>query len=105
MAVRAASRRNVAALDHPALAASAKRIVVTSRFPRVASMSDYVASLFSVEGKTALLTGAGGYLIGEMARALGRAGANVVCCDLRLPNAEKTAAEIMAAGGAAIGVQ
>jgi NAD(P)-dependent dehydrogenase (short-subunit alcohol dehydrogenase family) len=68
-------------------------------------MSQYVASLFSVEGKTALLTGAGGYLIGEMSRALGRAGANVVCCDLHLKNAEKTAADIAAEGGRAIAVE
>ena len=68
-------------------------------------MSQYVASLFSVEGKTALLTGAGGYLIGEMSRALGRAGANVVCCDVRLGNAEKAAADITAAGGRAIAVE
>jgi NAD(P)-dependent dehydrogenase (short-subunit alcohol dehydrogenase family) len=68
-------------------------------------MSSYVSSLFSVEGKVAVLTGAGGFLVGEMSRALARAGAKVVCCDARLDNAERTVAEIRGAGGSAIAVQ
>src|SRR5437762_1810841 len=72
--------------------------------PQHAAMS-YIDSLFRVEGKTALLTGAGGFLVSEMSRALGKAGANVVCCDLRLKNAQKTAADIESAGGRAIAVE
>jgi NAD(P)-dependent dehydrogenase (short-subunit alcohol dehydrogenase family) len=68
-------------------------------------MSNFVSSLFSVEGKVALLTGAGGFLVGEMSRALALAGAKVVCCDVRLANAEKTAAQIREAGGSALPVE
>jgi len=68
-------------------------------------MNDYVASLFRVEGKVALLTGAGGHLVGEMSRALGKAGMKVACCDLRLDDAERTAGEITTAGGSAIAIQ
>lgn len=62
----------------------------------------YVGALFSVEGQVAALTGAGGYLIGEMARALGRAGCKVAVLDLRGQKAEAVAAEVEAAGGKAI---
>jgi NAD(P)-dependent dehydrogenase (short-subunit alcohol dehydrogenase family) len=65
-------------------------------------MSSFVASLFNLEGKVALLTGAGGFLVGEMSRALAKAGVNVACCDARLDHAERTAAEVHAAGGQAI---
>jgi NAD(P)-dependent dehydrogenase (short-subunit alcohol dehydrogenase family) len=68
-------------------------------------MSTFVASLFSVEGKVAVLTGAGGFLVGELSRALGQAGAKVVCCDARIEHAERTAADIHAAGGSAIAVK
>lgn len=64
-------------------------------------MSRYVEQLFSLEGRTAILTGAGGFLIGEMARALGAAGVNVVVGDLRLEKAEQVAGEIVGAGGRA----
>ena len=38
----------------------------------------YVDELFGIAGRTAVLTGAGGHLCGEMSRAYGRAGCNVV---------------------------
>ena len=60
--------------------------------------------LFDVEGKVALVTGAGGILCGLMAKELGARGARVVVADLRLEAAEKVANEIKAAGGTAIGV-
>ena len=44
-------------------------------------MRTYIESLFGLEGKVALLTGAGGFLVGELSRAAGRAGMKVVCCD------------------------
>ncbi|MEN6373328.1 MAG: SDR family oxidoreductase [Smithella sp.] len=65
-------------------------------------MNNYIESLFSLEGKVVLLTGAGGFLVGELSRAAGRAGMKVVCCDVRMEDAERTAQEVNAAGGAAI---
>ncbi|MDP9203547.1 MAG: SDR family oxidoreductase, partial [Gemmatimonadota bacterium] len=50
----------------------------------------------------ALLTGAGGFLVGEMSRAAGRAGMKVVCCDMRAVDAEQSAQDIRSAGGMAI---
>ena len=68
-------------------------------------MSDYVSSLFNLEGKVALLTGAGGFLVGELSRALGKSDVLVACCDAKLDHAERTAGEIQAAGGQAIALQ
>ncbi|RJQ25912.1 SDR family oxidoreductase [Candidatus Parcubacteria bacterium] len=65
-------------------------------------MNNYIASLFGLEGKVALLTGAGGFLVGELSRAVGRAGMRVVCCDVRLEDAQRTAGEVCSAGGTAI---
>jgi NAD(P)-dependent dehydrogenase (short-subunit alcohol dehydrogenase family) len=67
-----------------------------------APMNNYLASLFGLEGKVALLTGAGGFLVGEISRAAGRAGMKVVCCDLRSADAERSAQDIRSAGGTAI---
>ena len=66
-------------------------------------MNNHLASLFGLEGKVALLTGAGGFLVGELSRAAGRAGMKVVCCDLRPEHADRTAQAIKGAGGDAIG--
>lgn len=54
-------------------------------------MNTYLTSLFGLEGKVALLTGAGGHLVGELSRAAGLAGMQVVCCDLRFEDAQRTA--------------
>jgi NAD(P)-dependent dehydrogenase (short-subunit alcohol dehydrogenase family) len=51
-------------------------------------------------GKTILITGGGGVLCGEMARALYECGANVVLLDYSLPNAEKVAESLKAKPGA-----
>ncbi len=64
-------------------------------------MTEFVQSLFGFEGKVAALTGAGGHLIGALSRGLAKAGAKVAVLDLRLDDAERVAAEIVAAGGAA----
>ena len=64
-------------------------------------MKEYITSLFNLEGKVALLTGAGGHLVGEMSRAAGLAGMKVVCCDIRLEDAQRTADQITAANGIA----
>lgn len=68
-------------------------------------MTDYLSTQFNLSGKVAVLTGAGGFLVSEMALALGRAGVKVVCLDSKLENAERTAAEIRAEGGEAIALQ
>lgn len=65
-------------------------------------MSDYLSQLFNLEGKVALLVGAGGFLVGEMARAAGAAGMKVVCCDVRLEDAQRTAADIERSGGSGV---
>jgi NAD(P)-dependent dehydrogenase (short-subunit alcohol dehydrogenase family) len=62
-------------------------------------MNDYVANVFNLEGRVIALTGAGGHLVGEMARALGRSGVKVAALDVSLAAAELTAGEIRATGG------
>lgn len=62
-------------------------------------MNHEISKLFAVEGKTALMIGAGGFLVGEMSRTAARAGMNVVCCDARLEDAKRTESEIRSAGG------
>ncbi len=52
-----------------------------------------------------LLTGAGGFLVGELSRAAGRAGMKVVCCDVRLDDAQRTAHEVNTLGGTAVACQ
>ncbi|GAB2903748.1 SDR family oxidoreductase [Uliginosibacterium flavum] len=61
---------------------------------------------FSVDlgGKVAVVTGGGGVLCAEMARALASSGARIAILDLKLEAAEAVAAEIRAAGGDAIGL-
>jgi NAD(P)-dependent dehydrogenase (short-subunit alcohol dehydrogenase family) len=56
---------------------------------------------FDFSGKVAVITGGGGVLGSDMARALGQCGATVVVLGLGLTRAEKAAAEIRAAGGRA----
>lgn len=67
-------------------------------------MTDFVARLFDLEGRVAAVTGGGGYLCGEMARGLAKAGCKVVVLDLRPEKAEAVAGEIKQAGGSAIGL-
>jgi len=38
---------------------------------------DYLTELFGLQGKVASLTGAGGYLVGEISHGLGKAGVKV----------------------------
>lgn len=65
-------------------------------------MNDYVAALFGLENRVAALTGAGGHLVGEMARGLARAGAKIAVLDVSLDAARRTADAIQAAGGEAL---
>ncbi|OVE80723.1 hypothetical protein BVY04_05260 [bacterium M21] len=61
---------------------------------------------FSVDlsGQVAVVTGGGGVLCGEMAKALAACGAKVAVMDLRLENASKVTDVINASGGAALPV-
>jgi NAD(P)-dependent dehydrogenase (short-subunit alcohol dehydrogenase family) len=78
---------------------------LSARFNAIFNMNQYINTLFNLEDKVILLTGAGGYLVGEMSRAAGRAGMKVVCCDVKLEDAQRTADQITAARGQAIAVQ
>lgn len=57
-----------------------------------------VQELFSLEGKVAVVVGAGGVLAGEMAQGFAGAGADIVVVDLNKDNAEARAEKIRAAG-------
>jgi NAD(P)-dependent dehydrogenase (short-subunit alcohol dehydrogenase family) len=65
-------------------------------------MADYLTDLFGLSGKVAVLTGAGGQLLGEMSRGLARAGVKVVVLDKDIEAAAKVAGEIEAEGGEAV---
>jgi len=60
-----------------------------------------VRQLFDLSGKTALITGASGYLGGAMARALAEAGASVVASSRELTRANEAAAVLPFVGNAA----
>lgn len=69
-------------------------------------MTSFVDTLFGLEGRVAAITGGGGYLCGEMARGLARAGCKVAVMDIRLAKAEDVARQIKAEhGGEAIAVE
>jgi NAD(P)-dependent dehydrogenase (short-subunit alcohol dehydrogenase family) len=61
--------------------------------------------MFSLEGSTVVLTGAGGTLAGEMAVAVARLGANAVILDLSLEAAEKVSAAAREHGGEAMAME
>jgi len=61
--------------------------------------------MFSLEGKTAIVTGASSGLGVAFAKALADAGANVVLAARRKPNLDALAAEIEGAGGHALAVE
>jgi NAD(P)-dependent dehydrogenase (short-subunit alcohol dehydrogenase family) len=67
--------------------------------------SRYLAELFGLEGKVAVVTGGGGVLCGAMSRALGRVGARVAVLDLFLEAAQRVANEIVSTGGEALAVR
>ena len=58
--------------------------------------------IFSLSGRTAVVTGAGSGIGRAAAEILAGAGANVVCGDLDLAGAEKTVATVVEAGGKAV---
>jgi len=61
-------------------------------------MSRYLEEMFGLDGKVAVVTGAGGHLCGEMARGFKRAGCSVVIADVRLEKAQLVEAELRGEG-------
>jgi len=61
-------------------------------------MNTYLNQLFNLEGKVAVITGAGGHLCSEMARALAKAGCAVAVLDLRIEKAKAIEDEIRSLG-------
>jgi len=61
-------------------------------------MNTYLNKLFNLEGRVAVVTGAGGHLCSEMARGFARAGCAVAVLDLRLEKALAVEAELKAEG-------
>ncbi len=68
-------------------------------------MSSFIQDLFSLQNKTAVITGGTGVLGTSMAKALAKAGANVAIIGRRKEAGEAVAEEIIKAGGKAIAVQ
>jgi len=60
---------------------------------------------FDLEGRVILITGGGGFLALEFARALGRAGAHPVLADVDLARADENAAKLRADGLDALSLQ
>jgi NAD(P)-dependent dehydrogenase (short-subunit alcohol dehydrogenase family) len=67
--------------------------------------SDPSPSLFDLSGRTALITGGGGVLCRALSLALARHGVKVAVLDLAKESAERVAAEIVADGGEAMGLE
>jgi len=68
-------------------------------------MADYLTELFGLQGKVAVLTGAGGYLLSEISRGLSNAGVKVALLDKDGQAAEKVRGEIESHGGQAMVVE
>ena len=62
-------------------------------------------ALFNIQGKTAVITGGGGVLCSELARALAAEGVRVAVLDYNGEAARKVAGEIEEQGGTALAVQ
>ncbi|MGX2961830.1 SDR family NAD(P)-dependent oxidoreductase [Peribacillus sp. JNUCC 23] len=61
--------------------------------------------LFSLKGKTALVTGGARGLGKAMAEALAQVGANIIIADMELASAQQTAKELALFGGRTLGLQ
>ncbi|MDR0412826.1 MAG: SDR family oxidoreductase [Dysgonamonadaceae bacterium] len=60
-------------------------------------------NIFSIKGKVAVITGAGGVLGGSIAGSLAAAGARIVLLDIRAENMNRKVEELQAKGGEAAG--
>lgn len=60
--------------------------------------------MFSISGKVAVITGAGGVLGGSIAKSFIEAGAKVVAIDIRQENLDTRIKELKDMGGEAIGI-
>ena len=65
----------------------------------------YLEQLFNLEGKVVAVTGGGGMLCGEMAKAFAKAECKVAVMDSRLEKADIVVNEIKASGGEAISIE
>ena len=65
-------------------------------------MKDFLSELFNLNHKVAGVTGAGGYLCGEMAKGLSKAGVSVAVFDVKQKKADTVCNEIIKSGGKAI---
>lgn len=68
-------------------------------------MSEYVSKLFGLKDRVVILTGAGGFLIGEIAQALAQAGCRVAVTDINKEKADAVARQITDRGGHALAIQ
>ena len=69
-------------------------------------MTSFLDKLFGLEGRVAVITGGGGYLCGEMARGLAKAGCKIAVMDLRGQKAKDVAKNVRDSIGAeAIGLE
>jgi len=69
-------------------------------------MTSFLDKLFGLEGRVATITGGGGYLCGEMARGLAKAGCKIAVMDLRGHKAKDVARDIRKSIGVeAIGLE
>ncbi|MCL2378595.1 MAG: glucose 1-dehydrogenase [Defluviitaleaceae bacterium] len=62
-------------------------------------ISEYLTKMFSLEGKTALVTGAGGGIGKAIALGFAKAGAHVALCDINMEALNAAQSEIESAGG------
>lgn len=70
-----------------------------------ASIDRKLNEMFSLDGKVAAITGAGGVLFGAVARGMAELGVKIASLDLRLNEAQATADDITKNGGEAIGLE
>jgi NAD(P)-dependent dehydrogenase (short-subunit alcohol dehydrogenase family) len=76
----------------------------TRRGKRIVSSKPDLQTLFSVQGKTVVITGGSGGLGYTMAQALAQSGARVVIISFREETASRAAAQLQAEGGQALGI-
>jgi len=68
-------------------------------------VTEKLVELFSLEGKVAVITGAGGVLFGAVSRGMASLGVKVAAMDIRLDESKKTTKDIMANDGEAMAVE